>query len=1005
MALRARVQSVFFGVFAAVLVAAQAGAQTPAPTPTRPIDFQVDSGPVGNAGGAFAPVYSVDMVAPGSAWLRADLGGTVLSGDPNDETGAWLVLTSQLDGAVQVLNSEHLRQWGGVSAYFNGPLVKLELWAAPGTAPSRVVVRGLLADDPSVPAIPNDDAGPPNPGGVGVMDLCGSDDRVLSTDPRMGRLAPVGCTAWMFNDTNRMFITAGHCGPSGTSTVVQFNVPFSTISGTWVNPPPEDQYAIDPASVQFLNGGVGNDFSYFAVFPNPNTGLTPFQRQGAAFTLAAAAPSVAGQSIRVTGYGSVSSPVSPTWQAVQKTHAGPYTSMTSTTVRYNVDTTGGNSGSPVVDETTGQAIGIHTHAGCTAGGNQGTAAQQASFRAAINAPRSICRSGLGSVSGSLYALGDLANNFGTVSVAPANFARIATLGARWQGASFDPAGNRVLAIDASRGLFAVTLAGVMTSLGTVTGTGQTLAGLSYDPFTPRLFAVAPSTGQVFTIDPSTLVASPLGAPLGGSVRAMEFDQLRRTLFAIDTAAPARLLRIDPATGARSVVGPLGGGLVSAGDLAANASDGQLYTINPDTADLVRISPVTGQAASLGSTAGSFTTAFGLASATSPPPGFVLAGTGVTMVNDLFANGNANGFAEPGEQTLRVWAELLCAGQTAGGPVQAGVVSLTPTVTITTDQTSWPAMAPGQARFNDTPIVLNISPAHPCGQPVTLRITAAAEQGGGTIDVQIPVGLQAPIGAPSTFTFSGPAVGIPLDNPAGVATSVNVSGPVSIADVDFRLNGTSCSTAAGATTVGLDHSWIGDLTLTLTSPAGTTVTLLSRPGGADNSGRNLCQTLLDDSATNAIQSVTAANAPFTGSFRPAQPLAAFNAQNPAGVWTLRAIDAVSTDSGFVRNWSLIIRPPGAWTCAPPAAVPCQADYNADGFMNLDDLGDFITDFYTVPPVPGPGGFAVPCPNAAPPYDQGYRAGFVIDGSASCTPPTLDNLSDYITYFYASYLSGC
>jgi subtilisin-like proprotein convertase family protein len=50
---------------------------------------------------------------------------------------------------------------------------------------------------------------------------------------------------------------------------------------------------------------------------------------------------------------------------------------------------------------------------------------------------------------------------------------------------------------------------------------------------------------------------------------------------------------------------------------------------------------------------------------------------------------------------------------------------------------------------------------------------------------------------------------------------------------------------GSTTVGVDHTWVGDLTFTLTSPSGRTVKLLNRAGGAINSGNNFCQMFLDD----------------------------------------------------------------------------------------------------------------------------------------------------------------
>jgi hypothetical protein len=117
--------------------------------------------------------------------------------------------------------------------------------------------------------------------------------------------------------------------------------------------------------------------------------------------------------------------------------------------------------------------------------------------------------------------------------------------------------------------------------------------------------------------------------------------------------------------------------------------------------------------------------------------------------------------------------------------------------------------------------------------------------------------------------------------------------------------------------------------------------------------------------------------------------------------------------------------GYWPGAA-SGVACPSDYNRDGFHNLDDLGDYITDFYTTPAIPGgpqpaaptyPGvavGFSVPCPAAAdadPPYvlaayrQRGFRVGYSPDGSNSCPLdpaqlfPNLDNLNDFITAYYA------
>ncbi len=55
-------------------------------------------------------------------------------------------------------------------------------------------------------------------------------------------------------------------------------------------------------------------------------------------------------------------------------------------MRYAADTQGGNSGSPVVDEATGEAVGIHTHGGCSASGgnNNGTSFFNSNLWAALD---------------------------------------------------------------------------------------------------------------------------------------------------------------------------------------------------------------------------------------------------------------------------------------------------------------------------------------------------------------------------------------------------------------------------------------------------------------------------------------------------------------------------------------------------------------------------------------------------------------------------------------------
>jgi subtilisin-like proprotein convertase family protein len=115
-----------------------------------------------------------------------------------------------------------------------------------------------------------------------------------------------------------------------------------------------------------------------------------------------------------------------------------------------------------------------------------------------------------------------------------------------------------------------------------------------------------------------------------------------------------------------------------------------------------------------------------------------------------------------------------------------------------------------------------------------------------------------------------------------------------------IDGTDCTAAAGATTVGLDHTFVSDLIGTLTAPDGTRATLFSR-SGAD--GNNLCQVVFDDAATRPFTEATAADAPFTGTWRPNEPLTDLLSGAVDGTWTFHVEDAADVDTGSIRAVSL------------------------------------------------------------------------------------------------------
>jgi subtilisin-like proprotein convertase family protein len=266
---------------------------------------------------------------------------------------------------------------------------------------------------------------------------------------------------------------------------------------------------------------------------------------------------------------------------------------------------------------------------------------------------------------------------------------------------------------------------------------------------------------------------------------------------------------------------------------------------------------------------------------------------------------ANRVIDPGE-TVTVNLSLSNIGSSSTQNLMATLVA---SGNVLTDGQAEPAksfgaMAPGAAAITRQ-FSFTASGACGAGLPVTLRLTDEGEDLG---TVSFNFGLGTVGTTQQMFRYNGGTIKIPDGDTQGVSIPVTVSGFAgNLADVNFRIDGTACTSEMGAATVGVDHSWVGDLVFRLTSPAGTTVTIINRAGGGGNNGRNFCQTLLDDTAAGAtsINSVAPTAAPYAGTFKPSNPLSAFDGENPNGTWTLTVIDEFTGDSGNVRAFSLLL----------------------------------------------------------------------------------------------------
>lgn len=151
----------------------------------------------------------------------------------------------------------------------------------------------------------------------------------------------------------------------------------------------------------------------------------------------------------------------------------------------------------------------------------------------------------------------------------------------------------------------------------------------------------------------------------------------------------------------------------------------------------------------------------------------------------------------------------------------------------------------------------------------------------------------------TQTFSNPTP-YAIPDATGSAPVVNgsVISPI-LVNQDFSIN-------AIRVRVNITHATVSNLRLDLNflptgQTATQTVTLFDGQGFA---GDNLVNTLFDDSAT---VSITTGVAPFTGSFRPLNPLSVLAGQSSRGNWTLTVTDKATGDTGTLNNWSLEVVP--------------------------------------------------------------------------------------------------
>lgn len=186
------------------------------------------------------------------------------------------------------------------------------------------------------------------------------------------------------------------------------------------------------------------------------------------------------------------------------------------------------------------------------------------------------------------------------------------------------------------------------------------------------------------------------------------------------------------------------------------------------------------------------------------------------------------------------------------------------------------------------------------------------------------------------------------------------------------------------TITLDHEYIGDLRITLTSPAGQTITLIGPIGHfGETNGSNWnisfvpCGNLANPdpgfSETWNNNQPWGMNGSFFGSYYPQSGcLENFNTGSVNGEWVLNVFDGQGNDVGNFVDWSIIF-------CDPTGILCMTCDANAGNLLQPDvtacqgstDLALYLPPTYTPP------GMAPPAALYAYTYVIGGAGGVILE----------------------------
>jgi uncharacterized repeat protein (TIGR01451 family) len=250
------------------------------------------------------------------------------------------------------------------------------------------------------------------------------------------------------------------------------------------------------------------------------------------------------------------------------------------------------------------------------------------------------------------------------------------------------------------------------------------------------------------------------------------------------------------------------------------------------------------------------------------------------VIDVAGDGNGNGVADPGE-TVHLKVVLANDGTTPATGVVGTLSTVEPGVSVLEPSATFADVADGASGASHNPhFRVRLDPTVSCGASIPFQLDLATDQGAYALSLSLEAGRND--GGPQFYAASDVPRAIPDWNAGGTTSLLDVPDSFTIVDAHVRPE--------------ITHTYIGDLSVELTSPLGTTVRLHDHSGWSRDMIDHDYDRELPPDGPGAMSDL--------------------DGEDALGQWSLHAVDDQAFNSGDLDAWTLELHRPDAFVCEAP-----------------------------------------------------------------------------------------